>query len=100
MDLIHKIFILLGKKIQKKLLFLFLVLFVITITELLSLGLIIPLIKALIEDNQNFIFFEYLKKIKFINSENLISWTFLIILTVYFLKYIISTFFIFVKSKI
>ena len=99
-DLINKIFFLVGRKIKKKLFFLFLVLLFIAITELLSLGLIIPLIKALIEDNQNFIFFEYLKRIEFINSENLISWTFLVVLIVYFFKYIISTFFIFVKAKI
>lgn len=100
MDLFNKILFLVGKKTKTKLFFLFLVLLLITITELLSLGLIIPLIKALIEDNQNFIFFEYLKKLEFISSENLISWTFLIVLVVYFFKYIISTFFIFVKAKI
>lgn len=84
MDLFNKILFLVGKKTKTKLFFLFLVLLLITITELLSLGLIIPLIKALIEDNQNFIFFEYLKKLEFISSENLISWTFLIVLVVYF----------------
>ena len=99
-DIIQKIFFLVGKKLKRKIFFLFFVLLLITLTELLSLGLIIPLIKALIEDNQNFAFFEFLQKFQFIDSDNLISFTFLLILIVFFIKFVFFTVFTFVKAKI
>ena len=100
MDIIQKIFFLVGKKLKSKIFFLFFILSLITLTELLSLGLIIPLIKALIENNQNFSLFEYLKNFQFINSENLISFVFVLILIVFFLKFVFFTVFTFIKAKI
>ena len=99
-DIIQKIFFLVGKKLKRKIFFLFFVLLLITLTELLSLGLIIPLINEMIEDNQNFAFFEFLQKFQFIDSDNLISFTFLLILIVFFIKFVFFTVFTFVKAKI
>ena len=56
MNMFKKIFFLCGETIKKKLFYLFAILLSLTILELASLGLVIPLLKLLIEENQNIFF--------------------------------------------
>lgn len=100
MNMFKKIFFLCGETIKKKLFYLFVILLSLTILELASLGLVIPLLKLLIEENQNIFFFEYLYNLKFINSDNIISYIFLAVMIVFLIKYFIYTYFIIIKSKL
>ncbi len=100
MSMFKKIFFLCGETIKKKLFYLFVILLSLTILELASLGLVIPLLKLLIEENQNIFFFEYLYNLRFINSDNMISYIFLAVMIIFLIKYFIYTYFIVVKSKL
>ena len=99
MNLISKLYFLCGKIISRKVIFLFLILSLITLIELLSIGSFIPLVKSLIENNKENFLARFLLSFSFIKQENFITSLFLFILIIFTLKYFLYSYFTFFRAK-
>ena len=100
MNFLKKTLFLTGPELNKKVIILFIVIALTTIIDLLSLGSIIPLIKGLIENDQKNFIYEILFKFDFVTEDNILNYLFVLILILFVLKYIVNSFFIYLKSKI
>ena len=102
MDILKKLSYLLNKKQKNKLLILFLIILFISLFDLLSIGLILPILIFFLD--QNFIDNKYIiiliNNFKFLNQDNFIYYALLSLLTVFLTKTILNIALNYFKYKI
>ena len=97
--IIKNFFYLINPKYNYKIVFLFFLIFILAIFEVLSIGAIIPFIYSILSE-EKFFLFNFLKNNFDFNGYNLIKFFLILIFLVFLIKNIIVIFFVFFQSSL